>query len=350
MTDETRSNRHGSNEATSNGAGSNEPTPADPAGDASTDSPAGTAAATTRDTSGAAPGQAGRRRLVVINNPASGDASGQDEIGAAIADDDASSGWHVEFSPTTEDDPGQGQAKDAVESGVDRILVAGGDGTVRAVLESVAGTEVELAVLPLGTGNLLAGNLDIETGTDALPTALGSSTRRLDVADVNGETFAVMAGMGFDAEMIRDADSDTKARFGSIAYVISAARHVRRNRFPGTVTVDGREVWSGSAAMILVGNCGSVTGGLPVFPDADPHDGRLDVAVLSVRSVREWASVLVRLLTKKDQRPDLVQRWTAESVVVESRRDEPWELDGEDRPPTRRLEFSIRPDSLTVVC
>ena len=291
-----------------------------------------------------------RRRLVVINNPESGGAAGEDEIRAAIDDDAAAADWDVEFSPTTEDDPGPGQAKRAVESGADRVIVAGGDGTVRAVLEGVAGSDVELAVLPLGTGNLLASNLEIDTGLDAVPTALGASTRRLDVAEVNGETFAVMAGMGFDAEMIRDADSDTKERFGSIAYVISAARHVRRNRFPATLTVDGRQVWSGSAAMILVGNCGSVTGGLSVFPDADPHDGRLDVAVLSVRTLREWTSVLVRLLTQRDQRPDLVERWTAESVVVESQRDEPYELDGEDRPPTRRLDFSIRPDSLTVVC
>ena len=292
------------------------------------------------------------RRVVVISNPASGGAADGDRLEKAIEKTLGSSGgkWTVEWSPTTEDDPGIGQAREAVESGADRVIAAGGDGTVRAVLESVAGSDTELAVIPLGTGNLLAGNLDLPSGLDATETALASATRRLDVATVNGETFAVMAGIGFDAEMIRDANPKVKKRLGSVAYVWSAVKHIRRRPVHTSLTIDGRSVWHGRAAMVLVGNCGTVTGGLAVFPDADPHDGQLDIAVLAVRSMREWASVMWRLLRSRDQRPDLVTRYTARDAVVEVERPEPYELDGEDRPPTRRLEFSIEPDALEVVC
>lgn len=291
------------------------------------------------------------RRVVVISNPASGGAASTDELERAVDDavDASGADWQVEWSPTTEDDPGVGQARDAVQSGAERVIAAGGDGTVRAVLQSVAGSATELAVVPLGTGNLLASNLGLPTGLDAAPAALGSSTRRLDVATVNDETFAVMAGIGFDAEMIRDANSAVKDRLGSVAYVISAARHLGRNRVHTTLSVDGSEVWHGRTAMVLVGNCGEVTGGLEVFPDADPLDGRLDVAVLSADSAREWASVLWRLIRGVDQRDELVSRFRGEHVVVDVERPQPYELDGEDRPPARRLEFAIRPDALEVV-
>ena len=290
--------------------------------------------------------ETGAGRAVVVHNPASGSASDDDELRAAI--EAAAGSWSIEFSPTTEDDPGIGQARDAVDAGAGRVVAAGGDGTVRAVLESVAGSDATLGVVPLGTGNLLASNLEIPDGLEAAPTALGPTTRTLDVGVVNGERFAVMAGIGFDAEMIRDAHPTVKDRLGSLAYVWSAARHVGRNRVHTTVEVDGEQVFHGRTAMVLVGNCGSVTGGLAVFPDADPADGLLDVAVLSVSSLSEWASVMWRLVRRREQRGDLVARFTARRIVVDVEQPQPYELDGEDRDPARRLEFSVEPEALEV--
>ena len=109
------------------------------------------------------------------------------------------------FSPTTEDDPCSGQAARAVAAGVETVIACGGDGTVRAVLESVAGTSATLGVVALGTGNLLAANLELPQGSTPSPTPSYGQVRRIDVGTVNGERFAVMAGVGFDAAMIRDA-------------------------------------------------------------------------------------------------------------------------------------------------
>ncbi len=287
------------------------------------------------------------RSVVVIANPAGGGALDDDQLRAGI-EAACGDGCIVTYSPTTEDDPGTGQAARAVRDGATTVIACGGDGTVRAVLESIAGTDTTLGIIPLGTGNLLAANLGLEAGLDAADVALHGTARRLDVARVNGERFAVMAGAGFDALMIRDASSAVKRRLGSVAYVLSAARHLPARFTTATVTVDGERVWRGRTAMVLTGNCGTVSGGLTVFPDAAPDDGRLEVAVLAARSPRQWCSVLWRLIRGIPQRPELVARFSGRDVEVALHPPMVWELDGEDRPATDRLTFAVEPLALQV--
>src|SRR5262245_66690405 len=101
---------------------------------------------------------------------------------------------------TTEDDPGGGQARAAVGAGADVVFVCGGDGTVRACADALAGTEVALAVLPGGTGNLLVANLELPSDVDSVVTAaLRGRRRRIDLGILDDAHFAVMAGIGFDA-------------------------------------------------------------------------------------------------------------------------------------------------------
>ena len=116
-----------------------------------------------------------------------------------------------------------------LDAGIDRLLVWGGDGTVRRCIDTLVkeDADVELAILPAGTANLLAKALGIPIDLDAaLDVALHGLPRRIDVGVFNGETFAVMAGTGFDALMIRDADDGAKERLGRISYVKAAARHL----------------------------------------------------------------------------------------------------------------------------
>jgi diacylglycerol kinase family enzyme len=205
-------------------------------------------------------------------------------------------------------------------------------------------------VVPAGTGNLLAGNLALPTEpADAAAAIAAGARRRIDVGRVNGEGFIVMAGTGFDALMIRDASSALKRRIGSTAYVLSALRHLRESLEPTTVEIDGEVRFRGRTTMVLVGNFGTVTGGLAVFPDARPDDGRLDVAVLRVSGLREWASVAWRMVRSRQQRHDLVARFTASEVIVRNGRPRPYEIDGEARRPARELRFEVRPASLDVL-
>lgn len=281
---------------------------------------------------------------VAIVNPASGSAISAEALRTAFEE----LGRRVEWRETTEGDPGAGQAADAVASGATTVVACGGDGTVRACLAPLAGTDTVLGVVALGTGNLLAANLGLPSGLDGVGFAVTGPVRRIDLGEVNGESFAVMAGSGLDALMIRDANPTTKRCLGSLAYVASAVRNLPTRLVSTRVEVDGTTVFDGRTAMVLVGNCGTVTGGLDLFPDARPDDGILDVAVLSARSPIEWASVLWRLVRGLPQRPNLVARHRGRTVAVRTATPRPYELDGEDRPPVLALEFAVRPGVLQV--
>lgn len=286
--------------------------------------------------------------VTVVHNPASGGSVDLEELRAAI--EQHAAGSRVRWAPTTPDDPGIGQARRAAADGCDLVLACGGDGTIRAVAEGIAGTRCHVGIVPLGTGNLLGANLGIEPGLDAIPRALSAPPTTLDTATINGERFAVMAGVGFDALMIRDADRSWKSRIGSAAYVAAAARNLPADLVGARVEVDGARVFDGEAAMVLVGNCADATGGLTLFPGARPDDGVVDVAVLSAEGLGDWAQVLWRLVQDRPQPDGLVRR--ARGKVVEIALDEPVgeQLDGEVREPTDRLRVEVDAASVEVRC
>src|SRR5260221_12235374 len=119
---------------------------------------------------------------------------------------------------TTREDPGTGQARSAVSAGAGLVLACGGDGTVAACAEGVTGTGVPLAIIPMGTGNLLARNIGLPAGLDeALAVALGGADRAIDAGRVNGALFVVMAGLGLDARMLSGTSDPLKKRLGWLA-------------------------------------------------------------------------------------------------------------------------------------
>ena len=280
------------------------------------------------------------RPIVAIWNPASGSAPEESDLQKAL-------GSGVTLVETTEDDPGPGQARDAVEQNAKTLVACGGDGTVRACLEPLTGSNTTLAIIPLGTGNLLASNLGVPSGLKAGEGLADQPSRTIDLGTVNGESFAVMAGSGFDALMIERANDKAKSRFGTLAYVISGIKSLREDRVMTTITVDGEEFFKGRTSMVLVGNFGTITGGINVFPDGDPNDGLLDVMAVSARTLRQWASFAYRMIRQKA--PDeLSSRAQGASIVVEHTQPRIYELDGEDRPATTRLKFQVKPDALSV--
>lgn len=280
-------------------------------------------------------------KTVAIWNPASGSAPDETKLRDALGHD-------VELVETTADDPGAGQAAAAVEAGATMVVACGGDGTVRACLGPLAGTATALGIVPLGTGNLLASNLNVDPGLRAASGAGRGPDRTIDLGWVNGEAFSVMAGSGFDALMIRDANDTIKSRFGTVAYVLSGAKNLRADLVHTKVTVDDDVWFDGRTTMVLVGNFGKISGGLEVFPDAEPDDGRLDIAVMSASTLREWASIVWRLLRRREQRFDLARRTQGRRIVVEHDEPRTYQLDGEDREPAERLEFEIEPGAITV--
>lgn len=283
-------------------------------------------------------------RLAVVVN-----AAGAGEVADALADELAGRGVESVWLETTAEDPGAGQAAQAVRDGVDVVVVCGGDGTVRAALDALSGTGAALAVVPAGTGNLLARNLGVPTGDPlgAVEVALGRGRRTIDVGYANDEAFAVMAGAGFDATVMKQTPRESKDRFGSLAYVRTALAHLRDPHARCTLTVDGERVFDGRVATVLAANHGALQGGLDLFPDSAADDGLLDLMAVSARSAGQWLRSAVGVAAGRDV-PDLVQRWCGTDAVVELRQPTAWEIDGDERPPTTRLAFRVARRSLTV--
>ena len=250
---------------------------------------------------------------------------------------------------TTPEDPGEGQARAAVEAGADLVMACGGDGTVTASAAGLAATGVPLAVIPLGTGNLLARNLGlpIDLG-DALTLAVTGGNRRLDAGVANGSLFLTMAGLGLDAKMLDGVSQPVKKRFGWAAYVVSALHHLRDRPMRVRLQTDSGPPLRRRASGVIVGNVGALQGGLQLLPEAQPDDGLLDVVVLTARGWAGWLTVAAHVLRRRSDPTARVIRRTCRELRIDTDHAQLWELDGEVMGRTRRLVITIRPGVLLV--
>ena len=251
---------------------------------------------------------------------------------------------------TTIDDPGAGMCARAVQEEVAVVIVAGGDGTVMASVTALAGSDMPLAVLPSGTGNLLARNLGVPLDDEeaALRIALSGADRRIDVAAVEDRKFAVMAGLGFDAAMMRDAPEGLKRAVGWPAYAVSAAKHLRGRGFRVRVTLDDGEPFSRRVQTAVVGNVGKLQAGIPLLPDAQPDDGVLDVVLIAPGNIVGWARVAGRVLARRSRVDRRVERFRAQHVLLETSRPQPRQLDGDLIEDGDRMDIRIQPLALCV--
>jgi YegS/Rv2252/BmrU family lipid kinase len=237
----------------------------------------------------------------------------------------------------------------AIEAGADPVIVWGGDGMVQRCIDAVAECNPTIGIVPAGTANLLATNLGIPRDIDeAVRIALHGARRKLDIGSFNGENFAVMAGAGWDALMIRDADGTLKDRFGRLAYVWTGSRHLREARFKASIKVDGKQWFSGKASLVLVGNVAKVFGNLEVFDDARPDDGRLELGLVTAQGWLEWTRALARTALGNAERSPFVSTTRARSVRVKFDRPVHYELDGGERGTTRRMRVDVKPGAVTI--
>jgi YegS/Rv2252/BmrU family lipid kinase len=288
-------------------------------------------------------------RVAVVFNPATGggDTSGRKRDTQQALE---AAGLGVLWLETTPEDPGQGLTAKAVAEGVDLVMAQGGDGTVMACVTGLAGTDVPLAVLPGGTGNLLATNFDIPADLEAaVDVALHGDRVRLDVAATDDDRFVVMGGIGFDAAMLRDADPKLKERLGAVAYVLSGFKHLRRRAARFRLQLDDRPPLERTGQGVLVGNLGRLQGGLPVMPDARADDGLLDVAVLQTRTVADWLALAVRMLLRRRRKDPQLETFQARRVEVHCDRPQPVERDGDALDtPRDHLVIEVVPRALTL--
>ncbi|MFJ7265357.1 diacylglycerol kinase family protein [Streptomyces sp. NPDC099050] len=251
------------------------------------------------------------------------------------------------------------------------VVVCGGDGTLRACAEILAGTRIPLAVAPCGTGNLLARNVGLPMDpVAALAGSLSGESFGIDLGRVRGDglepmRFTVMAGAGFDAAMVRDASPRLKSRMGWAAYVLSALRHLGDPGVRLTVRIDGGRRLRRRARMVVIGNVGTLQGGLPLLPAARADSGRLEVVLFDPRGPFGWLTAAGHLATRPLRRrppavagpaaPDgrseaggALEYFSATRIDVRCAVPQPRELDGDAVSEGVRLTAEIEPGALLL--
>lgn len=249
---------------------------------------------------------AATRRAAVVYNPVKVDV---DELRAAVEEAERAGGWAESlWLETTVDDPGTGQAREAAAQGAEVVLAAGGDGTVRAVAEGLRDTGTALALLPSGTGNLLARNLDLTLNhlAESVTTAFTGKDRAIDLGiaelrreddTVDTHAFLVMAGIGLDAKMIANSDEELKKKVGWLAYIDAIRKALRdTNRMRMRFKLDDEPARTMNAHTLLVGNCGSLPGNILLLPEAAVDDGLFDIVSLRPEGFFGWLQVWVKIV------------------------------------------------------
>jgi diacylglycerol kinase (ATP) len=243
------------------------------------------------------------------------------------------------------------KVRQALANKADLIFVWGGDGMVQRCADALVGSQATMAIVPAGTANLLAGNLGIPRDVAAaVGIGLRGQRRSLDLGRINGEHFVVMAGVGFDADMIRGVDGGLKDRLGRAAYVWTSLRSTNARPTRATVKLDGRRWFKGEASCVLIGNVGSILGGVEVFNGARPDDGWLDVGVSTAKGPIQWARTLARVVAGPGpaDRSPFIHTTRAKRIAIKLDRSRPYELDGGSRRKTARVKVRVVPDGLKV--
>lgn len=292
-------------------------------------------------------------RIALVLNPSKG---GWERVLDEVTTAAAQAGWpDPAVHLTTREETGHLQARAAVDAGVELVIVGGGDGTVRSTAHALAGTGVELGIVPIGTANLLAHNLGLPRGLPAaVRTALTGRARPVDLglARVDDEArdlpFVVLAGMGHDAATVAATRPALKERIGWPAYVAPAAVRALRRPVPVTVRHDDGDpehlrVWS-----VLAANCTRVRAGVAIAPGGLIDDGLFDVLEVTVRRPGQWLGVAAKgVFRLPGDVPGLATRASRE-LEVTSKDPLYVQLDGDVIGPVRRLQLRCVHHALLV--
>jgi diacylglycerol kinase family enzyme len=277
-------------------------------------------------------------------------ARGLDRLRARLALAAAESGWAGPLVlMTTPDDGGAGMARQALDAGAALVFAVGGDGTVRACAQVLAGTGVPLAIVPTGTANLTARSLGVPRDPPAaLRAGFGGRNKTIDLALADGTISVAMAGIGLDAAVVGATPDRLKRHAGWPAYAAASARHLVARPAEFAIRVDGGREFVRRARSVVVGNCGLLPGGFPLLPAARPDDGVLDLGILAPAGLADWTSVGYRVLAASHRDDRRLERYQVRQVEIRAGQELPRQVDGEMIGPGDSLTVAIQPGALVV--
>lgn len=290
------------------------------------------------------------KHAFIILNPASGtgDRAKQKE---QIIDYAKAIGWKGELVETTRKRSSGIIAQEAIDKGFRHIVVCGGDGTIMDTLPPIMHSDAFLGIVPLGTGNLFAQNLNMDLSLKtAVETALTGKIEMIDIGKANDTLFAVMAGIGFDAEIMRKAKRTLKSKYGFFAYIVAGLKHLKRSSGLYEVRIDGKAPRRFRAKSIVFANMGKIQGGIEAVPKTHYQNGVLKIAIVKASSLGSWLNLLANAITgdiNKSPHYELLEGKKAE--ITSLRGAKPYECDGDHFPPTKHLVVEIFHKALPVV-
>jgi diacylglycerol kinase (ATP) len=239
-------------------------------------------------------------------------------------------------------------ARHAAMEGYRRIVAAGGDGTINEIVNGIAGRNVALGLLPIGTMNVFATELGLPANNLAQCWQIiqNNRTRRVDLPSANRKHFVQLAGVGLDAQAVKETSRAFKRNFGPLSYLISAAQIASRT--PPLLRIESEEAVTEEGSFVLVGNGRLYGGRLPFFKQAVMTDGLLDVIVFKRLSYVDIIRYLQNVVFTPQISSPEVEYFQTKRLRVSSEETVPVEIDGEligNCP----VEFKIRAGGLRVL-
>lgn len=239
-------------------------------------------------------------------------------------------------------------ARRAVAEGYEQIVAAGGDGTIHEVVNGIAGADVALGLLPMGTMNVFANELGLPANDLAKCWEIirAAQTRLVDLPRANGKHFVQLAGVGLDAQVVKETSLASKRSFGPLSYLISAAQIASRR--PPRLLIESEEALTEEGSFVLVGNGRRYGGPFPFFKHAALDDGLLDVLVFKQIGYLDLLRYLQNVIFTSEITTREVEYFQTRRLRVSSAEEVPVELDGElvDGCP---VEFTMPPRRLKVL-
>lgn len=259
-------------------------------------------------------------------------------------------GFSLETCAASKPGEAREQAAGAKDGSFQMVICAGGDGTIHEAINGIAGSDLILGILPMGTGNVLAWEMNIPLDLQKACEVLSAGrVRTIDLGLTSvGSYFSCMAGVGLDAQVVREVDPAMKGFLGMIAYPLTAVRTVLRYGLPElAITIDGKEPPLAGYSVVIC-NSRRYGGRFMLCPHAVIDDGWLDVCILQ----EHHASAIIRSgLSVVLNHHEGVEGFTfhrGRSVHVSANRSVPVQSDG-DIIGTTPIDFSIAPQSLRVI-
>jgi len=240
-------------------------------------------------------------------------------------------------------------ARESAVKGTGTVVAVGGDGTVHEVVNGIAGTDVALGILPLGTENVLAKELGIPFNIrDAVSLIARRPTLQIDLGKVGNRHFALMAGVGFDAQVVSNLHPYMKRQFSRFSFVFAGMTTFSRYS-PRSVEIriNGAEIRT-CAWQVLVSNSSIFAGGVRVTPTASITDGRFDVCVFADDNRASFFGKVVRTALYRRFPEESIQTFQTTQLCIQSTDPLPVQIDGEAMS-LDRLDFSIQPQALKVI-